>query len=693
MFSTKMHERVSAVPSTRGTETGEAIPSPVLGGREAARLKWTAEGPTGTVEGQTRGDIHRLQVLHGAALAAQEMGLEAAFEDSVFLVAHGSYVDTLSDLEDKFLTEGAADIAFQMKTQKIANVLDGLESAGKTDGKFLSVFETTIGSEFVCLHVCDDMAFGTSEEFGLTAVEDITFGHISEVEEPPLRVGDVKYKNLRRVWEDTTRAEFKGLVGLNAFEPVDVVPDGVNVVSARWMFAWKVDKGGNIVKPKARLVARGFSQVHTVDFLKTYAPTPAAFSVKLLVAIAVKNDWELRQLHVKQSFMQADLDFNVSMKLPDGCGDKSGKVVKLNKSVYGLKQAGRRWAMHLGDVIIRKVGMEQCKADTCVFRLIRDGVVPVVMIICVNVDDITVAGESEACDFLSTCILEEFQTTGGVSWYLGCAFERDRKGGVLRASQRAFIESVISRYGVDAVSDILASQSADLGPRRNDELVCDKPVRAAVGSLVWLSCMARPDIANAVRAVARQAHDPAERHWRAVRKIVAYLNKTKDLGLVFVEDGDRKLSVYVDADYANKDNDRRSVSGVAAMVEGTVVNASSTTQHCVTLSTSEAEYVAMAKGAKTALFTKAVLNFLQPELIANETIDLFEDNQEAIAIAENPISGGRTKHIGVRYPFIRELVERKVLNIQYTESSNQHADILTKPLGLEAFLLDTVHFL
>ena len=92
----------------------------------------------------------------------------------------------------------------------------------------------------------------------------------------------------------------------------------------------------------------------------------------------------------------------------------------------------------------------------------------------------------------------------------------------------------------------------------------------------------------------------------------------------------------------------------------------------------------MAQGAKTALFTKAVLDFLQPEL-ANETIDLFENNQGAIARSENPISGGRTKHIDVRYHFIRELVERKLFDIQYTESSNQHANILTKPLGLKAF--------
>ena len=127
------------------------------------------------------------------------------------------------------------------------------------------------------------------------------------------------------------------------------------------------------------------------------------------------------------------------------------------------------------------------------------------------------------------------------------------------------------------------------------------------------------------------------------------------------------------------------MSPMAVMIGGTVVNASGTTQHCVTLSTSEAEYVAMAKGAKTAIFTKAVVDFLQPEL-ASETIDLFEDNQGAISIVGNPISVGRTKHINVRYDFIRELVERKVLNIQYTESSNQHADILTKPLGLEAFV-------
>jgi len=120
----------------------------------------------------------------------------------------------------------------------------------------------------------------------------------------------------------------------------------------------------------------------------------------------------------------------------------------------------------------------------------------------------------EACCFFVKCLLEPFQTKGGeLSWYLGCAFERDMKEGIPRVSQRELVETVVSRYGIDAETDLPASQSTGVGPRRDDESVCDKPVRVAVGSLIWLSGMARVDIANAVKAAVRQSHDPAEMHW------------------------------------------------------------------------------------------------------------------------------------------------------------------------------------
>ena len=162
------------------------------------------------------------------------------------------------------------------------------------------------------------------------------------------------------------------------------------------------------------------------------------------------------------------------------------------------------------------------------------------MILCVNVvvGDIIVGGESEVYDALYSSLLQEFRTTQrNLSLYLGRAFERDKTSGLLRMSQRAFIESVANRCGVNTVSALPTSQSADLGPRKEGEPVCDKPVRAAVGSLIWVGGMTRPDIANAVRAVARQAHDPAERHWRALRKIISYLDGTKKLELMFLKGG------------------------------------------------------------------------------------------------------------------------------------------------------------
>ena len=272
-----------------------------------------------------------------------------------------------------------------------------------------------------------------------------------------------------------------------------------------------------------------------------------------------------------------------------------------------------------------------------------------------------------------------------LSWYLGCDFERDRMDGVMKMTQKAFVDSLVARLDIQCETQTPASVEFDLGPKRIHEKEGDWPYKQAVGSLLWISGMTRPDIASAVRAVARHAHNPAARHWKAVRKIIAYLKATKDLGVVFRRGGDLKLSLFADdADYAHKCNDRRSVSGVAVMLGNTAVSASSTTQHCVTLSASEAEYVVMAHGAKTALAIKAVLDFVQPHL-SGRAIDMYEDYEGAKALAENPQGSHRSKHIDVRFHFLRGLVRLGQVTIHSVASAEQHADILTKPLGRETF--------
>ena len=194
----------------------------------------------------------------------------------------------------------------------------------------------------------------------------------------------------------------------------------------------------------------------------------------------------------------------------------------------------------------------------------------------------------------------------------------------------------MKRFDVQSISDTPASPGADVGPKQDDEPGGDWPVRETVGSLMWLSTMIRPDIiTSAVRAVARYAHEPTEKLWQAILKILSYLNGTKRLGITCVRGSGLRLNVYADAAYANKDNDGRSVSGIAVTLGGTVVSHASKTQRVVPLSTSEAEYKAAGDGVNEALFVRVVLSFIEPET-CGASIKIPEDNQETKVLIENP---------------------------------------------------------
>ena len=173
---------------------------------------------------------------------------------------------------------------------------------------------------------------------------------------------------------------------------------------------------------------------------------------------------------------------------------------------------------------------------------------------------------------------------------------------------------------------------------------------------MWLSVMTTPDIANALRACARLSHNLSQRLWKALLQIATYVNTTREIGLRFVRGSGFRLSVYADADYAAASNDRKSVSGVAViMLSDTAIGWKSRTQKCVTTATCEAENVAPCDASKETLFTRAVLVFLQPEL-SGMRVDIFGDNEGAKAIADNPSSASRSKHVDVKLHFIQRLI-------------------------------------
>ena len=200
----------------------------------------------------------------------------------------------------------------------------------------------------------------------------------------------------------------------------------------------------------------------------------------------------------------------------------------------------------------------------------------------------------------------------------------------------------MARFDLHTTSDTPASPGANLGLKRNDESGGDWLVREAVDSLLWLLPMTRTDVTNTVRAVALYAHTPTERLWQATTKILSYLDGIKSFEITYVRGSGLGLEAYADADYANKANDRRSVSGKAVTLGGTVVSHASKTQHAVSLSTSEIEYITAGYGVKEALFARALLSFIEPET-SGASIKVLGDHQGAKAMIENPSRSARSR--------------------------------------------------
>ena len=156
--------------------------------------------------------------------------------------------------------------------------------------------------------------------------------------------------------------------------------------------------------------------------------------MKVLIAASNQLGYPVRHFDVAQAFTEAPLDYRVIMKFPGGCGELSGKYVRLEKALYGLRQTGLPWDDLLVNKLVKVHGMEQCKTDPCVFRLIREG--KVVLILNVHVDDMAVGGPEDEIDKLLVVLNEDFTTTndlGELSFFTGCAFTQNIEQGLSKS--------------------------------------------------------------------------------------------------------------------------------------------------------------------------------------------------------------------------------------------------------------------
>ena len=439
------------------------------------------------------------------------------------------------------------------------------------------------------------------------------------------------------------------------------------------------------MRAKARLVARGFSQREGVDYFETFSPCPSITSIRLLAAIACDLGWDMVHLDALQAFVQSELEEDVYIRLPKGCGRLSGRVVKLARSLYGLKQASRMWHYHLVRAM-KSLGFEQCGADACVMRLIENGVVT--MVVVTHVDDIFSIGAKARCDQFGRDLNAylPIKNLGELRLYAGIRFSRDRAAGTITLSQETFARSLVEKFGVTRNKEIPMVVGVKLEEFDEYEPDVVEPFRSLVGHLMWLANQTRPDILNATRAVARYSHAPKSVHWRAALHILMYVRFTVGLGITYQRGTENgvALEVYVDSDFASKATGRRSVTGAIVMCAGACVSFISRTQKSVTLSSCEAEYVAMGEGLKDAIFLRYLWSFIFPDRRVGCTV-VREDNMGALHLAANPVTTPNSKHIDIRHHFIRERVARKQFRIVHVASALQHADFLTKPVHKGAF--------
>ena len=490
-------------------------------------------------------------------------------------------------------------------------------------------------------------------------------------------------------WKKAEDEEYQAHLDNGTWELVER-PEGVNVVGSRWVYKTKRDEHGAVVRFKARGVAQGCSQQQGIDFEKVFAPTARQTTIRAVVSVAAMKDWELENMDVNVAFLNAEVEEEIYMRQLEGYevyGPNGEELVcKLKKSIYGLKQASRNWNQTI-DKWMKEYGFKASEADPCLYVKREDQEMIVVII---WVDDLIIAGSCKQIirDFKAS-ISERFsmKDLGPLKWILGVEVKRDRPRRRIELTQTAYINQMLERFGMRDCKPVGAPAEGVL--RKISEEDGGRPDRlfmSIVGSLLYAAMITRPDITYAVQALGRHMQCSGNEHMVAAKRILRYLQGTKDLGIVYEASGDSigqqpSLVGFSDADWGGDIDTRRSTTGYLFMIEetGGVVSWGSKLQPTVALSSAEAEYMAVCAAVQEAVHLRRLMCDLGFE--QKEPTVIYEDNQGCIALSDNPVHHRRTKHIDIRFHFIRERVASKETELKYVPTEFQLADLLTKGLA------------
>jgi hypothetical protein len=498
-------------------------------------------------------------------------------------------------------------------------------------------------------------------------------------------------------WDEATNSELNSLKEQGTFEYIDYVPPKELTIQSMMIYDVRFDPLGFVKKYKARLVGLGNQQ--TADtYLNTYADTLSTRSFNILMSVAAQEGLHLESIDVKTAFLYSYLKEDIYLRRPFGLTSRDmPEYVKLKKCLYGLKQAAYEWRSHVNGTLL-DMGFTRCKADECVYTLQRTA--EEYLLVGVYVDDILVAGSTtETLDWFNEEVKKRYTITVNrpLDSYLGMNISRDWEKKTITVNQPGYIDKIVERFGIadkmagsalpDTPMKVISNFVKDMGSTASETLLTEqerKVYMEKVGSIMHATVHCRPDLSFCTSIAAQKLVKPCRGDMELVDRILSYMYATREHGLTFTGKGGVKLSMTVDASYAEHP-DRKSHYGISLHVgdeSGSVQTVSKKTKMTV-LSSTEAEYIGMCEGAKIIAWARQFLDELGfPQ--SDPTV-MYEDNKSAIHMVEQGNDKGRTKHIDVRYHYIREMVAEKMIRVEYLCTQDMIADMLTKPLTKKQF--------
>ncbi|GJU64837.1 retrovirus-related pol polyprotein from transposon TNT 1-94 [Tanacetum coccineum] len=512
--------------------------------------------------------------------------------------------------------------------------------------------------------------------------------------EDPIFYNKAIDSNQSNQWLEAMNDELKSMQINDVWELAEL-PNGVKPVGCKWVYKTKLDQKGNIERFKAHLVAKGYTQKEGIDYNETFSPVSRKDSLRIVMALVAHYDLELHQMDVKTAFLNGDLHEDVYMTQPEGfiVEGKEHTVCKLKRSIYGLKQASRQWYMKFHEVM-SKVQFKKNAVDQCIY-LKLSGSKFVILVLYVN--DIILASNDlnmlyETKRFLSENF--EMKDLGEASYVIGIEIYRDRSRGILGLSQRAYIDKILKKYSMQNCSPTVAPVvkgdkfGAYQCPKNKleQEEMRLKPYASVVGSLTYAQVCTRPDIAYITGMLGRYQSNPGKEHWKAAKKVLRYLQGTKNSMLTYRKTDNLEVVGYSDSDFAKCKDSSRSTSGYIFMLSGGPISWRSHKQELTTTSTMMAEYVACYHATSHAILLRNLISGLKVVDSISRPIRLYCNNSSSVRFSNSTSSTRAGLYLKTKYLYVREKVEDNSIVIEYISTHDMLADPLTKGLPPKLFL-------